>query len=367
MTKKNDYRSFLVINPFGIGDCLFSTPLLHLLRRNFPSAKIYFLCNKKSYPVMRDHPLVEKAFIYERDDFVNAWRTSFFTWLSKSSGFIADIRRERIDVCLDLSLNTQYGFYAWAAGIRRRFGLDYKRRCFFLNKKIRIDGFIDKHVADYYASVVKFLGLPAEQCAMSIGIQQSDTDWAQCWIKEHGMSAYPVVIGVAPCGGDTFGANAHVRRWPAEYYASLIKRLRASYNAAILIFAGPKESPEVHAIMRDAGDTAGIFDLSTITLGQTIALIAHCALFIGNDTGALRFADALQKKLVAFYGPADDIVYGPYPPDYDKKIILKKELVCRPCYKRFRMPACDNDRACLRGISVDEACDAVETLLKKKD
>lgn len=364
MTKKIDSRSFLVINPFGIGDCLFSTPLLHLIRYNFPSAKIYFLCNKKSYPVMRDHPLVEKAFIYERDDFVNAWRTSFFTWLSKSSGFIADIRRERIDVCLDLSLNTQYGFYAWAAGIRRRFGLDYKNRCFFLNKKIRIGGFDDKHVADYYLSVVKFLGLKAEQCAMSIGIQQSDKDWAERWIKEHGISAYPVIIGVAPCGGDTFGANAHVRRWPAEYYSSLIKRLRVAYNAAILIFAGPRESADVSGIIKDSGVSAGVYDLSKITLGQTIALIDHCSLFIGNDTGALRFADALQKKLLAFYGPADDIVYGPYPPDPQRITVLKKDLSCRPCYRRFRMPACEHDRACLRGITVEAALQAVGSLMK---
>lgn len=359
-----DYRSFLVINPFGIGDCLFSTPLLQCIRSRFPSARIYFLCNKKCYPVMSSHPLVEKAFIYERDEFVAAREKSFFIWLSKALGFISDIRRERIDVCLDLSLNTQYGFYAYLAGIPNRFGLDYKKRCFFLNKKKLIDGFCGRHVADFYLSVVQFLGLETGQYPMSVGIDARDRDWARGWLQASGIAAAQTIVGIAPCGGDSFGPNAHIRRWPAEYYAQLIAFIRKAYGAAVLVFAGPRESEDAAAIIEASGEKDGVYDLSSVTLGQTIALISHCSLFIGNDTGALRFADALQKKLIAFYGPADDVVYGPYPPDPARKIVLRSDAECRPCYRNFRLPACEHDRACLRNIPVETACAAVKQALE---
>ena len=360
----NDITSFLIINPFGIGDCLFTTPLMSLLRDHFPAAKIYFLCNQKTYPVVRDHPLVEKAFIYERDDFVKIRKISFLQWVRAYAAFIAAIRRERIDVCLDLSLNTQYGFYAWAAGIRRRFGLDYKKRCFFLNKKIPISGFNDKHVADYYLDTARFLDLPAFRHSMSIGIGAQDKIWAEDWISRHKIREFPMIIGVAPCGGDSFGPNAYIKRWPADHYSALIGHLREKYNAAVLVFAGPKESSDANAIIGCAGSGQGVYDLSNTTLGQTMALIAHCSLFIGNDTGALRFADALGKKLIAFYGPGDDTVYGPYPYEKGRTVVLKKDLACRPCYKRFRLSACEHDRECLRSISVKEAFDAAQTLLK---
>ncbi|MDD4941845.1 MAG: hypothetical protein PHE65_08080, partial [Candidatus Omnitrophica bacterium] len=75
-------------------------------------------------------------------------------------------------------------------------------------------------------------------------------------------------------------------------------------------------------------------------------------------------ADALGKKLIAFYGPGDDTVYGPYPYEKGRTVVLKKDLACRPCYKRFRLSACEHDRECLRSISVKEAFDAAQTLLK---
>jgi len=315
---------------------------------------------------MSGHPLVEKAFVYERDEFVAAWNKSIFTWLSKAAGFISEIRRERIEVCLDLSLNTQYGFYAYLAGIPNRLGLDYKKRCFFLNKKKLIDGFLGRHVADFYLSVVEFLGLETGQYPMSVGIDARDRDWARGWLQASGIGAAQTIVGIAPCGGDSFGPNACIRRWPAEYYSSLISHLRSTYDAAVLVFAGPRESEDVAGIIRASGEKEGVYDLSSVTLGQTIALISHCTLFIGNDTGALRFADALQKKLIAFYGPADDNVYGPYPPDPVRKIVLRSDVECSPCYRNFRLPVCAHDRACMRNIPVETACAAVKKALEDR-
>ena len=360
---KGDYRSFLVINPFGIGDCLFSTPLLQCIRQRFPAAKIFFLCNKKCYSIMAAHPLVEKAFVYERDEFVAAQKRSFFAWLSMASRFISEIRRERIEACLDLSLNTQYGLYAFLAGIRERYGLDYKNRCFFLTKKLSVPGFAGRHVADYYLSVVRFLGLETGRYPLSVGIAPEDRDWARRWMEERRIAPASIVAGIAPCGGDSFGPNAHIRRWPAKYYSALIGHLRSAYDARVLVFAGPKESEDVRAIIDGSGCSEGVYDLSAISLGQTIALISHCSLFIGNDTGALRFADALQKKLIAFYGPADERVYGPYPPDQERSIVLTNDCGCRPCYRNFRLPVCVHGSVCLSGISVEAACAAVKKAL----
>ena len=52
-------RRFLVINPFGIGDVLFSTALLRCLKRSFPGSKLFYLCNKKTSPVLANHPLID--------------------------------------------------------------------------------------------------------------------------------------------------------------------------------------------------------------------------------------------------------------------------------------------------------------------
>ena len=99
---------------------------------------------------------------------------------------------------------------------------------------------------------------------------------------------------------------------------------------------------------------------------ETVALVEKCFLFIGNDTGPLRFADALNKKIVALLGPVDENVYGPFPSGQARTIVIKKDIACRPCYKKFRLPPCLHDKECLKSITVKEVLAAVRNLLGRE-
>jgi ADP-heptose:LPS heptosyltransferase len=171
------------------------------------------------------------------------------------------------------------------------------------------------------------------------------------------------IIGIVPFGGDAFGKDAYVRRWPAEYFAALIDRLSEELKAKIFIFAGPKEKEDVSGMMNIIQNKNNCYEFADVSLEKMVSLIDKCGLFIGNDTGPLRFADALNKKIVALYGPLDEKVYGPYPFDEKRTVVVKKDLPCRPCYKKFRMPICNRDRECIKSISVEEVFEAVKRLL----
>ena len=73
-------------------------------------------------------------------------------------------------------------------------------------------------------------------------------------------------------------------------------------------------------------------------------------------------AAALGVKSVSIFGPVDDKVYGPYPPDEKQNLVVKRSLKCQPCYKNFRISDCDT-RECL-DIELDKVYKAVERLLK---
>ena len=42
---KMDFRKILIINPYGIGDVLFTTPVISYLRLAYPQASIAYLTN----------------------------------------------------------------------------------------------------------------------------------------------------------------------------------------------------------------------------------------------------------------------------------------------------------------------------------
>ena len=96
-TLKN-YKKILFINPFGIGDVLFTTPLLDNIKDTLPEAKIGYLCNRRAFEALENNPSIDKIFIYERDEFVNEQKKSFWKWLSKTMAFINDIKQEKYEL-----------------------------------------------------------------------------------------------------------------------------------------------------------------------------------------------------------------------------------------------------------------------------
>jgi heptosyltransferase-2 len=358
-------ESFLVINTFGIGDVLFSTPLLRNLAQNFPKARLYYMANRKTAGLMSQHPLINKVFVYERDEFIAESKRSWFRGIRKYLAFISGIRREKIDVAIDLSLNTPFGLFAMLAGIKKRFGLDYKKRGLFLTKRLPIDGFSSKHVAEYYLDVLKLMGIQPQRLPMEVYSDQVSRDWAEDSLKKNSLKRGELIIGIAPCGGDAFGKDARIKRWPPENYSVLIDRLVTDFKAKVFIFAGPKEKRDVSAILAPVKAKDMVFEFSDTSLAQTVALVEHCSFFISNDTGPMRFADALGKKIVVLFGPVDEVVYGPVFDDAKRCKVIKEDLPCRPCYRKFRLARCEYQGACLKNISVEKVLNAVRELLGK--
>jgi len=46
-------KRFLVINPFGIGDVLFSTAMLRCLKNALPASRMFYLGNKKTAALLK--------------------------------------------------------------------------------------------------------------------------------------------------------------------------------------------------------------------------------------------------------------------------------------------------------------------------
>jgi ADP-heptose:LPS heptosyltransferase len=176
-----------------------------------------------------------------------------------------------------------------------------------------------------------------------------------------------LIIGIAPCGGQAFGPNADRKRWPPEYFAQLIKRLIQDLGAKIFLFAGPDEKEDIKHIKGLLGDyRRDCYQFTDASLLELIAFVDKCNLIIANDTGPLRFADAMNKKIIALFGPVDEVVYGPYPPGAQRvKVLAVENLPCRPCYRRFRLDECKRNKQCLRDIDSLTVFNEVKQLLQK--
>lgn len=356
----------LVINPFGIGDVLFTTPVISAIKDNYPDSFIGYWCNERVKEILQNNPSIDIIFALSRGDIKKLYRKSKLKGIISSLSLYRKIKKEKFSISLDFSLDHRYGLVSKLWGIRRRVGFNYKDRGRFLTDKIDIEGYSEKHVVEYYLDLLKFLNIRPKSYNLSLTVPERNNLKARMMLAQAGVNDKDLVIAIAPGAGASWGKDASLKHWPAVNFATLIDKIINDYRAKILILGDDSERPIVDTIIKTVH--YNVVDLvGKTTLEELIAVINNVEMLITNDGGTLHIAVALGKKTVSFFGPVDPKVYGPYPPDDKKHIILRENLDCSPCYRNFRLSACQRNRACLEQISVDEAINAVSSLISRKE
>jgi len=355
-------KSILIFNPFGIGDVLFSTPLIRNLKDNLPGVSLVYLCNRRVYPLLKDNIFLNKVMIFEKDEWRSLARRSKLEFLKVFFSFRAEVKKANFDVVLDLSLNSQYGFFFKAAGIKTRIGLNYKNRGRFLTHKINIkDGYSDKHVARYYLDLLKFLNITPIEHQFDLFISQQALEPAESILNNHLKKRNNLLIGVCPASGDSWQKTAYYKRWPKENFLKLCERLKQELGADIILF-GSKSETDVCSYIYEQMKEKPLNLCGKLDLEEFFSLVSLCGLIVTNDGGSFHVAQALRKKGVVFFGPVSEKVYGAYP-DESTFFTFKKDIECRPCYRRFKFKGCSYDKKCLRDIGPAEVFSVIKGMI----
>jgi heptosyltransferase-2 len=115
------------------------------------------------------------------------------------------------------------------------------------------------------------------------------------------ISAHRPIIGFCP--GAEFGP---AKRWPHYHYAELAKQL-IDEGYQVLLFGSAKDHEAGNDILAalSTQQQAWCRNLAGETqLEQAVVLIAACTAVVSNDSGLMHVAAALNRPLVALYGPS---------------------------------------------------------------
>jgi len=362
-------KNILVINPFGIGDVLFSTPLVSAIKKAYSESYIAYICNLKVKDALSTNPDINEVFVFERDEYRNLWKKSKIQAIKKFFSFWREIKKRKFDIVFDLSLGKEYAFFCWRAGIKNRRGFNYKGRGRFLNHKTHFEGFNNKPVAEYYLDLLDYPlhpwgatpGVPPQGCRAGVVktvlvTTDSDKVYIDKFLTQSGVNSNDVLVGIAPGGGMSFGKkNQDRRRWGVNKFAELADKI----NAKVVLIWGPGEESlvkEIASLMKKKPSVAPFTKIR-----EMAELCKRCKLVICSEGGPLHIANSQGVKTVSIFGPVDEKVYGPYPKN-EKNTIITSEVDCRPCYKKFKLPECEHKK-CLESISVDKLYTLTMSLL----
>jgi heptosyltransferase-2 len=347
----------LIIALSGIGDALMFSPALSLLRQRYPDAQINLLSMFKGVKELYDrNPDVNEVLHW---DFLH--RSPVSTLL-----FLFRLRRHRYDATISVYPQNRwpYNLICFLIGAGQRLGHDYDhvngRSLNFLNNR-RIRENRNRHNVEENARLVELLGvqIPEDLPALKVQMTSVDVRAAEDWLRERNIKESQLLVGFH-AGSALF--KKHIRkRWGADKYADLGRRLQEQQNAVVLLFGGPEEYDLNGHINEEMG---GLGDVVRVpSLAVSAALIARCAVMVCNDAGLMHVASALGVPVVSVFAYTNPQWLYPWKTPHR---VVRHDIQCSPCFyyspKAVHCVWKEDQFRCITHIEVDEVWQAVEDL-----
>jgi len=337
----------LILKPSSLGDVIQALPVLRLLKQQLPASQVHWWIDSALAPLLEEDPDLDAVVRFER----RRWASPVH-WPEMVRSILA-LRAEKYDWVIDLQCLARSGAFAWLANGKLLIGLDEPRegaRGFY--DLVTSRGSFHTHAVDWYLAVLTRLGVPVHN--------------GFTWLPERPAVAATIQARWKPVPARWIalqpGARWLNKRWPAENFADLTRRLageRADVRFAVL--GGKDDRMLAETVCRAAPDRCENLAGQT-SLPEMVEWLRRCDLMVTNDTGPMHVAAALGKPVVGIFGPTEPRRTGPYRQSAG---LVQHSLPCVPCLKSrcaWRQPM-----ECLTTISPATVFDAVQRELRRID
>lgn len=337
----------LIVRLSAIGDVIHALPVLAALRSALPEARIGWIVEEVSAPLLEGHPQLNKLYRIPR----KRWRGKSLmqNWNKEVRPYFREVAAEGWDVTLDLQGLTKSALAAYGSGARSRVGfggVDGRELSTMLNNvQIRADN-RPMHVVEKNLSLLRGIGLePSMQTAGLVHVRQDEIEAMRVRLRDLGWDGQPLV-GMNP------GAGWVTKRWPPAEFGELAGYIHARDGLRPIIIWGPGEE-ELAAQMIAAMPGLSPIMAPRTTLRELSALTTLLRLFVGGDTGPTHLAAALRIPTLSIFGASDPHRNRPWPMTNSSLIASRTELACVPCWKTRCPLLGDEHLGCLRGFSAN--------------
>ncbi|GCE27735.1 ADP-heptose--LPS heptosyltransferase [Dictyobacter alpinus] len=330
-----------------------TTPLLEVLRQNYPQAQITYITGTWSKAIAEHHPAVDTIIDCGTIGIPGRYTLKEYGQLARQ------LRGQHFDLAFVLDRSPLLTLLPWLAGVPRRVGPDSLGRGFSLTDRVpvSVDPTHLEHQAEIYLDLARAIGLTIEQPAMRFVPTEQERQSIY-------RSDYPQVV-VFPGGGSNPGMDLTAKRWPLDRYRALTRRIVSELKMQVLLIGGESDR-ELNQTLIDGLEEVPpemVVNLAGKTsFGQSAAQIEASTLFIGNDSSPMHLAAAVGTPVIAIFGPTSPAEYGPYPLSDPQHIALWRHPTGQPCFFLGKMQACDNC-TCMHSVTIDDVWDAVMQLL----
>lgn len=349
----------LLLAILPIGDTLLVTPTMRALRERYPLAQITALVRSDTESIMRCVPAVDEVVVWP---FGTDW-----AGVSALARVLRHLRARRYDASIDFT-TPAYKWINAVGGIPLRTYMKFDPLWWIVPGGHR--HWRSAHATQHFYDCARELDLPpwdAVSHVPHLELPPAERAGAEMFLRRHGVGRDQRPLVGIHAGGAWLGG---LKRWPPKRFAALADRLCEQWDARVLLLGSPGEAAlaaTIAAMMRHTPiDATGAVPLLT-----SLAVIAACDLFVGDDSSLLHAAAALGTPYVGIFGPTWPANFQPVAARPGQGMLVLPSPPCRtPRYFVGGSPLWD--RPCCRGacralaaIDVQAVFAAADGLLRR--
>ncbi|MCM8813021.1 MAG: glycosyltransferase family 9 protein [Candidatus Omnitrophica bacterium] len=332
-------RNILIFGHSNIGDVFYDLVVISPLRAAYPCAKIHFLTSSRCRDIVERYRGIDAIITFDRH--------------GKNKGvcarvkFLLELRRADFDLAVVLKHSLTYRILPVG-----EFWVRHRRR----NQP-------PQHSVDAYRQLLREHAVPTPPAAFDFISSGEDRQFTERFFRAQGIAARDVIVGILPL------AAWPRKSWPPEHWQRLIRILTRRMGMKVMNLGKLPPGGLGDTVRSCLADDVIAADQTT--LGQAMALLRRCNVFIGPDSSFLHLASCLGVAAIGLYGPTSSACFYPY---FHRQNIITPLAPpsCMPCYPG-KGRDCEGDEGgvppvfgrCMRAITVEVVAAAVQRVCRE--
>ena len=288
----NSIKSILILGHSNIGDVCYDLAVVEPIRKYFPRSKIAFLTSPKAKDIIEVYGGIYKTVILDK--------RNKHKGLFKRIRFSNSLNKERFDLIVVLNSTLMQVFlksmYIW--------DIYHTLKADFASFK--------KHPVDIYLKYLRSKGLDIAGPEFNFVLDKKKK-FCDDFLEENGVKPGDKLVGIMPMAAWAF------KNWPVGSWNELAGVLKREYGIKTIAFGRSGSGNFSQSVIKNISPEI-ISSIDKTDLGEALALIKYCDIFIGPDSSLLHLASCLNVESIGLYGPT--------PPDYVYPYFHRNNLIC---------------------------------------
>lgn len=321
--KKNYGLKILVIRFSSIGDLILTTPILRVLRQNFPDAHIDLLTKKQFVDLFRFNPNIDQ--IHEFDS-----KTGFSGLKKLKKNLPA------YDWVVDLHQNLRSNFLRIGKK-NTSYTKPIFKRWLLVKLKLNLYKNSTPTFLRYFDAIKPY---SYDNLGTEVFVNEEISEKITKQISEKNLQKYVVLCPAA---------QWQTKRWLPENFAKLAQKFLEKGFQVLLL--GGKEDATLCEKVREMSSPEVHNLAGTCSLLESAQWLKNAGLAVVNDTGLMHLAQSQKTAVVAIFGSTtQELGFFPLP---QKSAVVEVELNCRPCTDKGRTSCPKKHFDCMQKITVE--------------